>query len=64
MIATSINAKPWARIEIDGVDVGETPLGEFPLREGKHQFRAFLSDGRIIERTETITRQNYRVLFE
>jgi type II secretory pathway predicted ATPase ExeA len=64
MIATNINAKPWARIEIDGVDVGETPLGELMLREGKHSFKAFMSDGRIVERTETIARSNSRILFE
>jgi hypothetical protein len=64
MIATNINAKPWARIEIDGADQGETPLGEVMLSEGTHSFRAFMPDGRVIERTEKISRANSRILFE
>ena len=64
MVATNINAKPWARIEIDGVDAGETPLGEVILEEGPHSFKAFLPDGRVIERTEKISRANSRILFE
>ncbi len=64
MIPTNINAKPWARIEIDGRNVGETPLGEFVLKEGPHSFRAYFPDGRVIERTEKISAANARILFE
>jgi hypothetical protein len=64
MIATNINANPWARIEIDGVDYDTTPLGEVMLQEGQHRFRAFMPDGRVIERTEKISRSNSRILFE
>jgi hypothetical protein len=64
MIATNINANPWARIEIDGVDYDTTPLGEVMLQEGPHRFRAFMPDGRVVERTEKISRSNSRILFE
>jgi len=41
-----INASPWARIEIDGAGVGETPLGDLVLTRGVHQVRAVFPDGR------------------
>ena len=36
-----INARPWADISIDGVDVGQTPLAHVPVSLGNHvvQFR-------------------------
>jgi serine/threonine-protein kinase len=32
-----VDADPWAEIWIDGSKVGETPLGNIPLRIGSHQ---------------------------
>ncbi|MEN8160695.1 MAG: PEGA domain-containing protein, partial [Myxococcota bacterium] len=46
----SVNAKPWASIQLDGKDVGETPLGELRLTPGSHVVTATLPDGRVIER--------------
>ncbi len=63
-ILTNVNAKPWATIEIDGRLVGETPLGELPLSPGPHAFRATLPSGRVIERTEVISAENSRIVFE
>ena len=50
-VVVSINARPWARIEVDGREIGITPLGSVPLRAGPHRFRAHLPDGEIVERT-------------
>ena len=49
-IPVSLNAQPWARIEVDGRDVGVTPLADLPIAPGLHRFRAHLPDGRVIER--------------
>jgi type II secretory pathway predicted ATPase ExeA len=62
-ILVSINAVPWARIEIDGADAGLTPLADWPLEPGQHQFRAIFGDGREVVRTETIDPLNRRILF-
>jgi hypothetical protein len=53
-IAVSLNARPWARIEVDGSEVGITPLGDLPISPGPHRFRARLADGRVIERVVQI----------
>ena len=33
----SINALPWAEVWIDGVRVGETPIGNYSLPIGNHE---------------------------
>jgi hypothetical protein len=33
----SVNAMPWAELWVDGSRVGETPLGNVPVRIGKHE---------------------------
>jgi MSHA biogenesis protein MshM len=63
-LAVNVNASPWARVEIDGIDVGETPLAGIPLRPGPHAFRAELPDGRIIERTVEIDADHRHVSFD
>jgi hypothetical protein len=63
-LAVHVNAVPWARIEVDGIDLGETPLGNVPLRPGPHAFRAVLPDGRIVERTVDIDAAHRHVVFE
>jgi type II secretory pathway predicted ATPase ExeA len=63
-LPVNINASPWARIEIDGVDVGETPLAGIWLRPGPHTFRAQLPDGRLVERTVEVDEANRHVVFD
>jgi len=43
--ALSIDARPSARIYIDGTFVDETPLYEHPLSAGKHELRLVPSEG-------------------
>jgi hypothetical protein len=50
-IPVSLNARPWARIEVDGREVGVTPLADLPMAPGPHRFRAHFPDGRVVERT-------------
>jgi hypothetical protein len=63
-IEVSINATPWARIEIDDQPVGETPLGGVPLSAGSHRFRALFPDGRVSERVVEIDAEERTVVFE
>jgi type II secretory pathway predicted ATPase ExeA len=60
----SINATPWANIEIDGVDVGVTPIGTVPLLAGPHTFTAHMPDGRIVERVVEISAEERFIAFE
>ena len=62
-VAVSLNAEPWARVEIDGIEVGETPIAEMPIAPGRHRFRALLPDGRVIVREIVINESNRRVVF-
>jgi hypothetical protein len=62
-ILVSLNARPWARIEVDGRDVGVTPLADVPIAPGIHRFRAHLADGRVIEQTARIDAYRDRVIF-
>jgi hypothetical protein len=32
-----LNARPWAEVLLDGKPIGETPIGNFPVRIGTHQ---------------------------
>jgi hypothetical protein len=59
-----VNAVPRALITIDGVEIGQTPLGGLPLEEGIHQFRAVMPDGRVLERAILISKDRQRILFE
>jgi hypothetical protein len=47
----SVNATPWAEIQLDGRALGQTPLGEVPLSPGRHRVSAKMPDGSIIERS-------------
>ncbi|MCZ6463771.1 MAG: AAA family ATPase [Proteobacteria bacterium] len=62
-VLVSVNASPWAAIEVDGRDVGLTPLADLPMEEGEHEFRAALPDGRVFVRTVRVTPLNRRVIF-
>jgi len=35
--SVSLNAVPWATVSIDGENVGDTPIGNFPLAVGQHE---------------------------
>lgn len=62
-IAVSINATPWATIEIDGKEIGITPMAGVLLAPGDHQFRVTMPDGRVLEETIRITRGNRHIAF-
>ena len=64
MLAVQINASPWANIEVDGIDLGATPLANIPLFAGAHWFRVRMPDGRVIERTIEIDAKKRFVSFE
>lgn len=51
LIRISVNADPWARIQVDGRDVGVTPMSDLQLAPGAHRFRVRFPDGRVIERS-------------
>ncbi len=63
-LAVQINASPWANVEVDGIDLGPTPLANIPLFAGAHSFRAKLPDGRVIERTIEIDAERRFISFE
>jgi hypothetical protein len=62
-ILVGVNATPWATIQVDGREVGITPLADLPLEPGEHRFRATLPDGRVVEREVLVTTLNRRVIF-
>jgi serine/threonine-protein kinase len=62
-ISVSINATPWASIEIDGDEIGITPLAGVFLAPGDHDFRVTMPDGTILERTVRITPDNRHIAF-
>ena len=49
-IRVQVNARPWAMIRVDGVDVGPTPLGHLELAPGMHVFEARFPDGSVLRR--------------
>jgi hypothetical protein len=62
-IPVSLNARPWARIEVDGREVGITPLADLPMTPGLHRFRAHLADGRVVERALRIDAYRNHISF-
>ena len=63
-IEVSINATPWAVIEVDGRELGETPLGGISLEQGAHQFVARFPNGRVVERKVEIDAAHRALVFE
>jgi len=63
MARVSLNARPWARIQIDGRDRGLTPLADLPLEPGRHRLRAVLPGGRVVERALEIGSGDFYVSF-
>jgi hypothetical protein len=58
-----VNAVPAARIEIDGRDVGSTPIVGLPIPPGTRRFAASFADGRRVERTIQVEGAEVYVLF-
>ncbi|MBW2269973.1 MAG: ATP-binding protein [Deltaproteobacteria bacterium] len=46
-VTVQINARPWAEISIDGVEVGVTPLAGVRVTPGTHRFEARFPDGTL-----------------
>jgi len=63
-VKIAINATPWALIEIDGEQVGETPLAGVELAVGRHRFLARMPDGSVRERVTHVDAGSGAVLFE
>ncbi len=63
-LAVQVNARPWANIEVDGVDLGPTPIAGIPLLAGPHRFRARMPDGRVLERDVDVSDENRFIVFE
>jgi len=63
-VSVQLNALPWAIIEVDGVDLGPTPLSGIPLLAGEHRFRARMPDGRVVEEVIEVSEENRFIVFE
>jgi type II secretory pathway predicted ATPase ExeA len=63
-VPVAINATPWAIIEVDGTEIGETPLAGIELTVGRHRFRARMPDGSVREQVIRIDADNTAVAFE
>ena len=63
-VSVAINATPWAVIEVDGEEIGETPLAGIRLATGRHRFRARMPDGSVRERVIRIDADTTTVVFE
>jgi hypothetical protein len=64
IVRVGINAIPWAVIEVDGIELGETPLAGIGIPAGPHTFRARMPDGSIREQVVEIDATNRHVVFE
>jgi hypothetical protein len=41
----TVDSKPWARIEVDGKEIGVTPISHYRVKPGPHALEAVRSDG-------------------
>jgi hypothetical protein len=62
-VAVNLNARPWARVEVDGRELGLTPLANVRLAPGAHRFRARLPDGRVVERVVRVDAYRTHITF-
>lgn len=62
-VLVHLNARPWARISVDGRALGLTPLGNVPIAPGVRRFRAEMADGSVIEREVAIEGGSRRLTF-
>jgi hypothetical protein len=60
----NINALPYADIEIDGKWAGQTPMGNYPIEEGRHMFRVKMSTGEVQEVPIDIGEDGQRIVFD
>jgi hypothetical protein len=60
-IRVQVNARPWAVIHVDGIDVGPTPLSHLQLLPGPHEFEANFADGRSVRRRVEISSEQRSV---
>jgi hypothetical protein len=60
-IRVAVNSDPWSNVEVDGVDVGPTPL-VVELTPGSHRFRAELSNGLVREQQLDVAEDRNRVV--
>jgi hypothetical protein len=59
-VGVSLNASPFAEIEVDGRPVGATPIGNLRLAVGLHRIRATFPDGRRVDQILEVDRlQNH-----
>jgi type II secretory pathway predicted ATPase ExeA len=58
-----VTAVPAARIEIDGSDVGTTPITGLPVATGTRRIVAYFPDGRRLEREVDVSGDEVYVLF-
>jgi hypothetical protein len=62
-VLVHVNARPWARIDVDGRELGLTPLGNVPLTPGVRRFRIEMPDGRVLEREVRVDEHTRRLTF-
>ena len=62
-VRVHVNSRPWARIFVDGRELGVTPLGNVPIDSGWRRFRAELADGRVVERDVHVESADQKVTF-
>jgi len=62
-ISVSINATPWATIEVDGEEIGVTPMAGVLLAPGDHEFRVRMPDGTVREEIVRIAPDNRHIAF-
>lgn len=56
-VTIHVNARPWAHIRLDGIDLGTTPLSHEGLAPGSYRIEARFPDGRRVERTVVVSRE-------
>jgi hypothetical protein len=49
----SVNATPWAEVWVDGNRVGETPVGNLPMKAGSHEL--IFRNPKFAEKKQTVT---------
>lgn len=63
LVEINVNAMPWARVQINGRDVGSTPLAGIPVEEGVQRFRLTFPDGHILEAERHVSPSNRHFVF-
>jgi len=61
-VSVNINATPWARVTVDGEELGVTPLGSIAMQPGLHHIVARMADGREIEQEIWVDAENRHIV--